>query len=315
MAWKIDDIPDLTGRVAVVTGANGGLGFETARRLAVSGAHVVMAARSPERVHAARDAILAATPAALLEVLPLDLASLASVEKAAAMVLDAHPRVDILVNNAGVMAVPYDVSADGIELQLAVNHLGHFALTARLLPALIRSRRGRVVNVSSTGRFLGTTADDEDLASRERYDPWFAYGRAKLAAAQFTVELDRRLRAAGAPVSSVAADPGMSRTDLQARSSRETGGRTQRFAHRAVTRFGTTPAVGALPQLRAATDPEVSGGGLYAPRFLVAGPPVRFPYLSPWMRAQDRRRLWDVSERATGIRFDVAAIARATVAG
>jgi len=310
VTWTSDDIPDLTGYVAVVTGANGGLGFETARQLATSGAHVVMAARSPERANAARDVILATTPTARLEIITLDLASLASVEHAAAAILAAHPSLDILVNNAGVMAVPYDTSADGIELQLAVNHLGHFALTARLLPALIRSGRGRVVNVSSTGRFLGTTIGDEDLANPGRYDPWLSYGRAKLAAAQFTVELDRRARAAGAPVSAMAADPGFSNTDLQARSWRDTGGRTQQFGHRAVTWIGTEPAIGALPQIRAATDPGAAAGGLYAPLFLVAGPPVRFPYLSPWMRAQDRRRLWDVSERATGIRFDVEAIVR-----
>ena len=258
------------------------------------------------RARAAEAAIRAETPSASTEVVGLDLGSLESVEAAAATIARAHPAVDILVANAGVMAVPYAESADGHELQLAVNHLGHFALIAALLPALVRGGRGRIVNLTSTGRLLGGTIDTADLALRG-YDPWRAYGRAKLATAQLTVELDRRLRAAGAPVTVTAADPGFSHTDLQARSARDAGGRTQRFANWAVARFGTAPAVGALPQLRAATDPDAPGGSLFALRWLVAGPPVRHPYLSPWMRSQDRRQMWTASEAATRIRFDVSA--------
>lgn len=312
MAWSIADIPDLTGRVAVVTGANAGLGFETTRVLAARGAHVVMAARSRERAAAAREAILREHPSGSLELVLLDLASLASVRWAADAIVAAHPTIDMLVNNGGVMAISYAESADGHEMQLAVNHLGHFALTAALMPALLRGRDARVVTLTSAGRLLGTTVDPGDPTMRERYDPWRSYGRAKLATAQFAVELDRRLRAAGARVRAVSADPGFSHTDLQARGAREVGGRTQRMAHAAVMRIGSSPASGALPQLRAATDPSAVGGALYALRFLLTGPPVRHPYLSPWMRTGDRRRMWDFSEGATGIRFDVAALVRET---
>ncbi len=311
MPWTIADIPDLTGRVAIVTGASGGLGFVTTRILAARGARVVMAARNRERAIAAREAILRERPSGSLELGEVDLASLASVRWAADAIVAAYPVIDILVNDAGVMAIAYAESVDGHEMQLAVNHLGHFALTAILMPALLRSRDARVVALTSAGRLLGTTVDPADPTMREHYDPWRSYGRAKLATAQFAVELDRRLRAAGAPVRAVAADPGFSHTDLQARGARETGGWTQRLAHAAVQRLGTAPATGALPQIRAATDPEVAGGALYALRYLIAGPPVRHPYPSPWMRDRERERMWDFSERATGVRFDVDAQVRA----
>jgi len=310
MGWSVDEIPDLTGRVAVVTGANGGLGFETVRALAGRGAHVVMAVRDPGRGSAARDLIQGEVPSASLELLLLDVASFASVRDAAGELLSRHPRIDILLHNAGVMGIPYRESVDGIELQLATSHLGHFALTALLMPALLRSDRGRVVSVTSTGRFLGRPIDPDDIPMRRRYDPWLSYGRAKLAVVQFTVALDRRLVAGGAPVRALAADPGFSHTDLQANSARQAGGFTQRLAHAAVKRFGTSPARGALPQIRCATDPAARGGSLYGLRFLVAGPPVRHPYLVPWLRRRDLRSLWDVSERATGIRFDVEGLVR-----
>jgi NAD(P)-dependent dehydrogenase (short-subunit alcohol dehydrogenase family) len=315
MAWHIEDIPDLRGRVAVVTGASGGLGFETVRALARTGAHVAMTVRSPEKGATARDRILAESPAASLEVVELDVSSLASVRDGGASILAAHPRIDILVNNAGVMGIPRRESADGQELQLATNHLGHFALTALLMPALLRSDRGRVVSISSTARFLGRTVDPADVAMRRRYDPWRAYGRSKLAAAQFTIELDRRLVAGGAPVRALAADPGFAHTDLQARSAREARGISQRFFDVTVGWFGSSPAEGALPQIRAATDPAARGGSLYALRFVVRGAPVRFPYLVWGLGDRDRARLWSLSERETGVTFDVAATVRAARAG
>lgn len=305
MTWNAGDVPDLTGRTAVVTGANGGLGFETARALARNGATVVMAVRSLERGGRARDAILRESAGASLELVALDLASLASVREGGGAIATAHPAIDILVNNAGVMAIPSRQTIDGHEMQLAANHLGHFALTALLMPALLRGKAGRVVNVTSTGRFLGRTVDPADLAMERGYGPWRSYGRAKLAAVQFTVELDRRLAAAGARVRAMAADPGFAHTDLQASSARQNPGRSQRFFDAAVRRFGSSPAQGALPQLRAATDPLAAGGALYALRFVVRGAPVRFPYLSRAIGAKDGGILWTVSERATGIPFDV----------
>jgi hypothetical protein len=170
MGWSVDEIPDLTGRVAVVTGANGGLGFETVRALAGRGAHVVMAVRDPGRGSAARDLIQGEVLSASLELLLLDVATFASVRDSAAGLLSRHPRIDILLHNAGVMGIPYRESVDGIELQLATSHLGHFALTALLMPALLRSDRGRVVSVTSTGRFLGRPIDPDDIPMRRRYD-------------------------------------------------------------------------------------------------------------------------------------------------
>jgi NAD(P)-dependent dehydrogenase (short-subunit alcohol dehydrogenase family) len=311
MSWSRDDIPDLHGRVAVVTGANGGLGYETTRTLAGKGAHVVMGVRSPERAAAAREKLLRGRPDASLETAVLDLASLASVRAAAAAILAAHPVIDILVNNAGVMGIPRRLTADGHEMQLAVGHLGHFALTALLMPALLNSPAGRVVSLTSTGRWLGSTIDEADLSMERSYGPWRAYGRAKLAVAQFTVELDRRLAAAGAPVRALAADPGFARTDLQANSAREHPGLSQRFFHTTVGWVGASPAKGAEPQLRAATEPAAQGGRLYGLRFIVRGAPVPFRYLTRSMRPADLRTMWAASERATGLTFDVGSLAAA----
>jgi NAD(P)-dependent dehydrogenase (short-subunit alcohol dehydrogenase family) len=306
MAWTAADIPDQSGRVAVVTGANGGLGLEVARELARRGGLVVMAARDQAKAEAARASILAGVPGAALRLQPLDLASLASVRAAAAGILADHPRVDVLVNNAGVMASPERRTEDGFELQLAVNHLGHFALTALLLPALLASDGARVVAVTSTGRHLGRPLDPANPHLHGRYEPWRAYGQAKLAAVHFALELDRRFRAAGVPARGVVTHPGFARTDLQARSVRESGGgRSQRFFHAAVRRTGMTPAQGALPLLRAATDPGAAGGALYTPRWVNWGPPERRPLVG---RSRDRAAmatLWEVSERETGCRLDL----------
>ena len=306
MAWTTADIPDQSGRVAVVTGANGGLGLEVARELARKGGRVVMLARDQAKAEAARASIRDELPDASLELRPLDLASLASVGEAAARILADHPRIDVLVNNAGVMGVPERRTTDGFELQLAVNHLGHFALTAHLLSALLQSPDARVVSVTSTGRHAGRPIDLDNPNLRGSYDPWRAYGQSKLANLHFALELDRRFRAAGVPARSIVVHPGFTNTDLQARSVRETGGgRSQRFFRAAVERFGMTPAQGALPLLRAATDPSAVGGGLYTPRWVNWGPPVHRPMFG---RSRDRKAmatLWAVSERETGIKFDI----------
>ncbi len=306
MAWTTADIPDQTGKVAVVTGANGGLGLEVARELARKGAHVVMAARDQAKAEAACAAIRAEIPGASLELVPLDLASLASVREAAAQVLAGHPRIDVLVNNAGLMGIPERRTEDGFEMQLAVNHLGHFALTARLLPALLVSSGARVVSVTSTGRYAGRPVDPHNPHLGGRYDPWRAYGQSKLANVHFALELDRRFRTAGVPARSIVVHPGFTNTDLQARSVRETGGgRSQRFFRAAVRRFGMTPAQGALPLLRAATDPRAVGGALYAPRWVNWGPPVRRPLFRRTRNREAMATLWEVSERETGTTFDL----------
>jgi NAD(P)-dependent dehydrogenase (short-subunit alcohol dehydrogenase family) len=254
VAWTAAQIPDQSGAVAVVTGANGGLGLEVARELARKGGHVVMAARDQAKAEAAVASIRDQVPGASLELQPLDLASQASVREAAKRILGDHRRIDILVNNAGLMAIPERRTEDGFEIQLAVNHLGHFTLTALLLPALLASDGARVVSVTSTGRHAGRPLDPANPHLAGSYEPWRAYGQAKLANLHFALELDRRFRAARTPARSIVVHPGFANTDLQARSVRETGGgRSQRFFRAAVQRYGMTPAQGALPHLRAAT--------------------------------------------------------------
>ena len=208
MGWKGRDIPDQTGKVAVVTGGNGGLGLETSRQLAAHGALVVIGARNLEKAEAARQSIAASAPDALLEIRRLDLGSLASIADFAAAVTADHARVDLLFNNAGVMAVPEGKTEDGFETQFGTNHLGHFALTMRLLPALLAAPAARVVSTTSVARF---TAGKYDLANphmRGCYKPWAAYGMSKRADLQFALELNRRL--AGRRVTAYAADPGFS---------------------------------------------------------------------------------------------------------
>jgi NAD(P)-dependent dehydrogenase (short-subunit alcohol dehydrogenase family) len=307
VAWSTADVPDLHGRTAVVTGANGGLGLETARALAAAGARVVLAARSRDKTAAAVALIQGETPGADLDVVPLDLASLASVRQAAQVITDSHPAIDILVNNAGLMGVPEAKTADGFEMQLGVNHLGHFLLTNRLLPVLAAAA-GRVVSVTSTAHHIGRRVDPDNPHFHGTYGPWKAYGQSKLANYHFAIGLHERLHAAGSTVASLLAHPGLSNTELQAHSVDATGGGTsQRFFHVLAERTGMSPAQGALPQLRAATDPTARSGQFYAPRYVNNGPPVRRPVLRRIGMDRSIEVLWDVSERETGEPFDVTA--------
>jgi NAD(P)-dependent dehydrogenase (short-subunit alcohol dehydrogenase family) len=307
MAWTTKDIPDLTGRTAVVTGANGGLGLETARALAGAGAHVVMAARNQEKAAAAAADIRRSHPNASLEIVPLDLASLTSVRKAAETIAAAHPKIDILVNNAGVMACPERRTEDGFEMQFGTNHLGHWAFTALLLVPLLRADAARIVTVTSTAHHMGRAVDPKNPHLVGAYGPWKAYGQSKLANFHFALGLQRALEAAGTRAQSLVAHPGLSDTDLQATSVAATdGGAIQRFFHMLARRTGMTAAQGALPQLRAACDPAARGGEFYAPRFGNSGPAVRRPVLRPGI-SRAIERLWAVSERETGIKLEVGA--------
>jgi len=305
MSWTTSDMPDQRGRTAVVTGANGGLGLETARALAGAGAHVVMAARNQQKAATAADDIRRSHPQASLEVVPLDLGSLASVREAARAIAAAHGTIDLLVNNAGLMAVPERRTADGFEMQFGVNHLGHWALTALLLPSLLRAEAGRVVTVTSTAHHMGRAVDPKNPNLEGTYGPWKAYGQSKLANFHFAIGLQRDLDRAGARAISLVAHPGLTNTELQATSVTESGGTFwTRFFHRLAASSGMTPADGALPQLRAATDPAARGGEFYAPRFGNNGPPVRRPILRLGLTTAIAR-LWEVSERATGLAIDV----------
>jgi NAD(P)-dependent dehydrogenase (short-subunit alcohol dehydrogenase family) len=301
--WTAADIPDLSGRRAVVTGANSGLGLEVARELARRGAAVVLACRDEQKGRRALAEVQESATGPDPELETLDLADLASVADFASRYAGSHGGdLDLLVANAGIMAPPRRVTADGFEAQLGTNHLGHFALTGRLLPALLRRPGSRVVTVSSVAHRMGRI-DFDDLHGARRYRRWRAYGQSKLANLLFAFELDRRTRAAGAPLVSVAAHPGYAATNLQ------TAGPP---AHEALAMRVLNPlvaqsaAMGALPLLFAATAEDLPGGSYIGPDgpAEARGHPRR---VSATRRAEDTdvaRRLWEVSERLTGVAFE-----------
>ena len=305
MAWTTTDIPDQTGKIAVVTGANSGLGFESAKALAGAGAHVVMAARNQVKAQGAYDEILAAHPDASLEIVALDLGSLASVRKAADEIVNSHDVVDILINNAGLMALPERRTADGFEMQFGVNHLGHWALTSHLLPALLRAEAARVVTVTSTAHHFGRAVDADNPNLEGKYTPWRGYGQSKLANYHFALGLQREFEARGVPAQSLVAHPGLTDTNLQTHTMDQGGGgAVGAFSLRLAKRAGMDQARGTLPQLRAATDPEARGGQMYAPRFINSGAAVRRPILRRIGLSRAIDNLWAVSERETGVALD-----------
>lgn len=249
----------------------------------------------------AEELIRAEAPGSSLAIVPLDLGSLASVRAAADRVLADHARIDVLVNNAGVMAMPEQRTEDGFEMQLGVNHLGHWALTALLMPALLAAPAARVVSVTSTAHHQGRAVDPENPHLRGRYSAWGAYGQSKLANYHFALGLHREFRRAGVAARSLLAHPGLARTELQVRAVAGGGsGRAGAFFEALAARRGMSPAQGAMPQIRAATDPLAKSGEFYAPRFVNSGPAVRRPFLRPGS-ARAIARLWVVSERETGI--------------
>jgi NAD(P)-dependent dehydrogenase (short-subunit alcohol dehydrogenase family) len=306
VGWTARDLPDLSGRTMVVTGGNSGIGYEAARELARKGAHVVLACRDAGRAEEARARIAAEQPGARLEVMELDLASLASVRAFAGRLRARHPRLDALLNNAGVMAIPRRLTADGFEMQLGTNHLGHFALTGLLLEALLAAPAARVVNVSSTAHRAGHIHFD-DLQLERGYGPWRAYGQSKLANLLFTYELQRRLEAAGASAIGVACHPGYAATNLQLVGPRMSGSSLMEHVMRLGNRaFSQSAAMGALPTLYAAAAPEVRGGGYYGPDGFMEnrGHPRRVGSSRRSHDAADAARLWQLSEELTGVRFD-----------
>jgi len=306
MAWTAADIPDLTDKIAVVTGANTGLGYQTTRALAGAGAKVVIAARNLKKAETSRTKVLEEHPDAQLEILEIDLASLASVARAAGELVARQPSVDILVNNAGVMAIPQRETADGFEMQFGVNHLGHFALTAQLWPALVAGDGARIVAITSFARRYRGRFDPADPPLVGDYNRWKAYGQSKMANLRFALELDRRANRAGLPIASLVAHPGLAHTNLLGERTRyEPPGLRRRLAGRWVERFGMEASRGALSQVRAATDRAAGGGRLYAPRFVVNGASVRRPLLLWTRHTNQLELLWEVSEQMTGIRFEI----------
>jgi NAD(P)-dependent dehydrogenase (short-subunit alcohol dehydrogenase family) len=295
--WTERHIPDQHGRVAIVTGANTGLGFETARALAARGAHVVLAVRNVEKGRQA-----AARIDGRVDVQVLDLTSLDSIRSAAAELRAAHPRIDLLINNAGVMYTPRETTVDGFELQFATNHLGHFALTGLLLDRLLPVPGSRVVTVSSTGHRIKAAIHFDDLQWERSYSRVGAYGQAKLANLMFTYELNRRLAARGT-TSAVAAHPGVSNTDLMRNAPAVLRVPVNLLAPVLIQKS----AMGALPTLRAATDPAVRGGEYYGPgnRGETRGHPRRVESSPESHEEAVQRRLWAVSEELTGVTFPV----------
>jgi NAD(P)-dependent dehydrogenase (short-subunit alcohol dehydrogenase family) len=295
--WTTDDVPGEQGRLAVVTGANTGLGFETAQALAARGASVVLAVRNVEKGKQAAARIAAAAPGATVTVQELDLSSLDSVRAAAAELRAGHPGIDLLICNAGVMYPPKQTTGDGFELQFGTNHLGHFALTGLLLEQMLPVPGSRVVTVSSVGHRIRARVNFDDLQWERSYSRVRAYGQSKLANLMFTYELQRRLSGAGTTIA-VAAHPGFAATELM---------RHTPAAAVVTPLFSQDAAMGALPVLRAATDPSVLGGQYYGPGGFLG---LRgYPKLvASSRRSHDeavQRRLWAVSEELTGVTFPV----------
>ncbi|HEY2550429.1 MAG TPA: oxidoreductase [Streptosporangiaceae bacterium] len=306
--WTADDVPDQSGRTAVITGASSGLGIEAALVLAQHSAAVVLACRDMAKAELAARRIRAAAEGATVLLVHLDLASMASVREAAEQISASCPAIDLLINNAGVMAVPYQRTADGFELTFATNHLGHFALTGLLLGRLLGTPGSRIVTVSSIGHRDGVLHLD-DLQSENGYQPWPAYWQSKLANLLFTYELQSRLEAAGTGTIAVAAHPGNARTELW----RWTG-RTGRALYNPRLRpltfwFAQSAEVGALATLRAATDPGVRGGDYYGPpgKRQYTGYPERVESSDRSHDTADQHRLWQESERLTGVSYQMTA--------
>ena len=295
--WTRHDIPDQGGRLAIVTGANSGIGLETARELARNGAQVVLACRSQPRAEAAIEDIRAELPDAAVEFVRLDLEDLDQIRGFAASVHERADRLDLLINNAGVMVPPEGRTRQGFELQLGVNHLAHFALTGLLMDLLLATESARVVNVSSQAhRFGKMDFDDPDFESRG-YDARAAYGQSKLANLLFTFELARKLEAAGADLLAAAAHPGWTQTNLQKHSS---------LFQLLNPLFGMQPPGGALPTLRAATAPDVRPGDYYGPNgfYEMRGAPTKVKPAAAARSRTDAERLWKISEERTGVHFD-----------
>ncbi|MBT7188647.1 MAG: SDR family NAD(P)-dependent oxidoreductase [Anaerolineae bacterium] len=299
--WTVNEIPNLTGKIALITGANSGIGYEAAKEFSRKGAHTILATRSVAKGTDTEKRIRAEIPDAKLEPMVLDLASLKSVRAFADTFNATHTRLDLLINNAGIMMVPYGTTEDGFEQQFGTNHLGHFALTGMLIDLLLKTPNARVVNVSSNAhRFADLDFDNLMFDNEEAYTPMKSYGNSKLANLLFTYEMQRLLEAQNANMIAVAAHPGISTTNL-----------ANHLAHPFLMKTLTPlfswmlqdAAMGALPSIRAAVDPNVVGGQYFGPdgRNQQKGYPVVVPSNDASHKTEDARRLWEVSEELTGV--------------
>jgi NAD(P)-dependent dehydrogenase (short-subunit alcohol dehydrogenase family) len=298
---------DQTGRVALVTGANSGIGYATAHALADHGAHVILACRDPGRARVAADKMEYDLDRSSIELLTLDLSDLVAVRRAAEQLLAEHARLDLLINNAGVMGTPYRQTADGFELQMATNHLGHFALTGLVLDRLLATARSRVVTVSSVAHRLGRI-DFDDVAGLRVGNTWAHYASSKLGNLLFTAELSRRLQAAGAPVMAVAAHPGWTRSNLIGSGAAVGPGKLRAaVGSRLGNTFGQSAAHGARSSLFAATSPDVQPAQFIGPRYELFGPPKVIRPSRQARNLTDAARLWEASEELTEVHYGLPA--------
>ena len=301
MAWTAEDIPSQEGRLALVTGANSGLGLATIQALAARQATVILACRSSRKAEAAQQQ-LQDQGLSRLELLELDLADLSSVQRAAESVRDRYGHLDLLINNAGVMAPPRRTTVQGHELQFGVNHLGHQALTQALLPLMENRPDARVVTVTSGAQYFGRIHWD-DPNWEQRYERYGAYGQSKLANVMFALELDSRLRQRSSTIRSLAAHPGLARTQLQPTAIASGGNGAEALAYRLMDPLFQSAAMGALPQLHAATAPSAQGGEHYGPNQLggLRGHPCRCRVAPAATNPVERERLWNLSEQLIGV--------------
>jgi len=309
MHWTLADIGDLSGRVAVVTGATSGLGLATARALAAARARVVFATRDQDRTENAIAQVRDELPGARLDHVQLDLADLGSIAAAAATLHELVPRLDILVNNAGVMNAPLRRTVDGFELHIGVNHLGHFAFTGQVIDLMADARDPRVVTVSSNIARLGSLRLDDPNWRNGRYNSWRAYAQSKLANQVFAIELHRRLRLARSPIASLAAHPGYAATNLSTKGNRLRGGFIATIGDTVFSLADKVAAQdatdGALPQLFAATAPIAASGHYYGPAGVLGmkGPPTEVPLHAAARSEAEGTKLWELSSTLTGIAF------------
>lgn len=304
MNWTLENIPDLSNKTAIVTGANSGLGYYAVKAFAENGAEVILASRNIEKGEEAKNKISAESPNLKITVMQLDLASLESIKSFADEFKSKYQKLDILLNNAGIMAVPYQLTKDGFESQVGVNHLGHFALTAQLFDIIKNTTKARIVNVSSIAHNAGKMDFDNLLYENGKaYSRTKAYGRSKLSNLLFTYELDRRLKKAGIEVSAFAAHPGVAATSLD----RYMPKALSPLFHVAFHWFGQAPKMGALPEIRAAVDENAKSGEYYGPnKFMeMKGYPVLVKSNTLSHDLEAARKLWEASEKLTKINFNI----------
>ena len=299
MSWTVNSIPNQEGRNILITGANSGLGFDTAKALLAKGATVILGCRTIYKAIKARNDLRKETKDGHIELIQIDLSDLSEIEIAGNKISENFRNLDILVNNAGVMAPPRTYSKQGFEIQFAVNHLSHMALTLKLLPILTKQKDGRVVTVTSGAQYFGKICWD-NLHGEKSYNRWDSYSQSKLANVMFSIELNLRLKKANLNLSSLSAHPGLARTNLQQKSVAANNSWQEDIAYKLMSPLFQNSTRGALPQLFAATDLKALGGEQYGPRFNFRGAPHLCKIASLALQSTERERLWEVSEKLIG---------------